>query len=60
LHKKIDITFCKTDSEDQRGGKETESLAHIKYGREKITRDIIEAAANRTLELGIELKDNYK
>ncbi len=33
------------------------SLASIKVGREKITREIIEAAAPRTLELGIELLD---
>ncbi|NOZ69763.1 MAG: protease modulator HflC [Deferribacteres bacterium] len=33
------------------------SLAKIKVGREKITRSIIEAAAPRTLELGIELLD---
>ncbi len=33
------------------------SLQDIKYGREKITREIIEAAAGRTLELGIELLD---
>lgn len=32
-------------------------LAKIKYGRETITRSIIEAAAPRTLELGIELLD---
>lgn len=32
-------------------------LARIKVGREKITRSIIEAAADRTLELGIELLD---
>lgn len=32
-------------------------LAKIQVGREKITRSIIEAAADRTLELGIELLD---
>jgi len=44
-------------SENRLAGEEAESLARIKYGREKITRDIIESAANRTLELGIELLD---
>jgi len=44
-------------SEDPIFGEKAESLAQIKYGREKITRDIIESAANRTLELGIELLD---
>jgi membrane protease subunit HflC len=39
------------------GVKETYSLVQIKDGREKITRDIIEAAAPRVLELGIELLD---
>lgn len=38
-------------------GEEATRLAQIKYGRNKITRDIIEAAAPRTLELGIELLD---
>jgi len=38
-------------------GEETQGLAKIKFGREKITRSIIEAAAPRTLELGIELLD---
>lgn len=33
------------------------TLQKIEYGRERITRDIIEAAAPRTLELGIELLD---
>ncbi len=37
--------------------KESRSLVQIKDGREKITRDIIEAAAPRVLELGIELLD---
>ncbi|UCH44463.1 MAG: protease modulator HflC [Nitrospiraceae bacterium] len=38
-------------------GEVTAGLDKIKFGREKITREIIEAAANRTLELGIELLD---
>ena len=44
-------------SEDLTAGEEAKSLARIKLGREKITRSIIEAAAGRTLELGIELLD---
>lgn len=36
---------------------EVPSLAEIKDGREKIARSIIEAAKDRTLELGIELLD---
>jgi membrane protease subunit HflC len=39
------------------GAVETFSLAQIQDGREKITRDIIKAAAPRILELGIELLD---
>lgn len=39
------------------GADETYSLAQIQDGREKITRDIIKAAAPRILELGIELLD---
>ena len=38
-------------------GEVTAGLDQIKFGREKITREIIEVAANRTLELGIELLD---
>ncbi|VAX34031.1 HflC protein [hydrothermal vent metagenome] len=38
-------------------GEAAKSLAQIKYGREKIARSIVEAAAPRTLELGIELLD---
>jgi membrane protease subunit HflC len=38
-------------------GEEAESLLEIKHGREEITRAIIEVAAPRTLELGIELLD---
>lgn len=38
-------------------GEESEILIKINVGREKITRSIIEAAAPRTLELGIELLD---
>jgi membrane protease subunit HflC len=44
-------------SEDLAAGEEAESLLEIKYGREDITRAIIEVAAPRTLELGIELLD---
>jgi len=33
------------------------ALQNIKYGRDKITKEIIEATAPRTLELGIELLD---
>ncbi|UCF87324.1 MAG: protease modulator HflC [Nitrospiraceae bacterium] len=44
-------------SEDLAAGEEAESLLEIKHGREKITRAIIEVAAKRTLELGIELLD---
>ncbi len=36
---------------------ESNSLARIKYGREKIARSIVDAASPRTLELGIELLD---
>jgi membrane protease subunit HflC len=39
------------------GGEITETLEEIKFGRKKITREIIQAAASRTLELGIELLD---
>lgn len=35
----------------------TSSLQDINYGREKITREIFKAAADRTIELGIELLD---
>jgi membrane protease subunit HflC len=38
-------------------GEITRSIQKINYGRDKITRDIIEVAAPRTLELGIELLD---
>jgi membrane protease subunit HflC len=44
-------------SEDLVAGEEAESLLEIKHGREDITRSIIEVAAPRTLELGIELLD---
>jgi membrane protease subunit HflC len=44
-------------SEEFTAGEITQSLAKIKVGREKITRSIIEVAAPRTLELGIELLD---
>ncbi|MFC1585482.1 protease modulator HflC [Fibrobacterota bacterium] len=39
------------------GAEEGDALLEIKYGRDKLTRSIIEAAAPRTLELGIELLD---
>ncbi|MEE9523169.1 MAG: protease modulator HflC [Thermodesulfovibrionales bacterium] len=38
-------------------GEITTTLQEIRFGREKITREIVEAAAVRTLELGIELHD---
>jgi membrane protease subunit HflC len=44
-------------SEDLAVGEKAESLFKIKHGREDITRSIIEVAAPRTLELGIELLD---
>ena len=44
-------------SEEFVGMEVTQGLAKIKFGREYITRSIIEAAAPRTLELGIELLD---
>jgi membrane protease subunit HflC len=44
-------------SEEFTAGEVVQDLAEIKVGRDKITRSIIEAAANRTLELGIELLD---
>lgn len=44
-------------SEELSAGEEAEVLIQVKYGREVITRSIIEAAAPRTLELGIELLD---
>ncbi len=44
-------------SEDLLAGEEAEVLIQIKQGREAITRSIIEAAAPRTLALGIELLD---
>ncbi len=44
-------------SEDLLAGEEAEVLIEIKHGRDAITRSIIETAAPRTLELGIELLD---
>jgi membrane protease subunit HflC len=44
-------------SEELTAGERANFLLQIKYGRDKITRSIIEAAAGRTLELGIELLD---
>jgi membrane protease subunit HflC len=44
-------------SEELIAGELATELAKIQVGREKITRSIIEAAADRTLELGIELLD---
>ena len=44
-------------SEEMAEGEASEISVRIKYGREKIMRQIIEAAAPRTLELGIELLD---
>ena len=39
------------------GERVAEELPKVKYGREEITRFIVEAVADRTLELGIELLD---
>jgi membrane protease subunit HflC len=44
-------------SEDLLTGEVAKSLAKIKFGREFVTRSILEAASRRTLELGIELLD---
>jgi|Deesub1362B_J571_1020462.scaffolds.fasta_scaffold00010_55 membrane protease subunit HflC len=44
-------------SEDLLAGEVAKSLDKIRYGRETITRSILEAASKRTLELGIELLD---
>ncbi len=44
-------------SEELTGGEVIKDLVKIKFGRENITRSIIEAASPRTLELGIELID---
>jgi len=44
-------------SEELTAGEIATELTKIRVGREKITRSIIEAAASRTLELGIELLD---
>ena len=44
-------------SEELTAGEIATELTKIRVGREKITRSIIDAAANRTLELGIELLD---
>lgn len=44
-------------SEALMAGEKVAPLVPIKFGRESITRSIIEAAAPRTLELGIELLD---
>ena len=44
-------------SEDLLAGETSENLIEIKYGRNAITRSILDAAAVRTLELGIELLD---
>lgn len=42
---------------EELAGEVNQSLTKITFGRDKITRSIIEAAAPRTLELGIELLD---
>ena len=44
-------------SEELTGSEVIKELIKINFGREKITRSIMEAAAPRTLELGIELLD---
>jgi membrane protease subunit HflC len=43
--------------EELTGAEEGKALLKIKYGRDKLTRAIIKAAAPRTIELGIELLD---
>lgn len=44
-------------SEDLTAGEQAETFLQIDVGRDQITRAIIEVAAKRTLELGIELMD---
>ncbi len=44
-------------SEALGAGEKAEALFQIKYGRDVITRSIVEVASKRTLELGIELLD---
>jgi len=44
-------------SDDLTGGEETEVFEKIQYGRERITREILEAARPRLAELGIEVLD---
>jgi membrane protease subunit HflC len=44
-------------SEELTAGELSQELAKIKFGRQKIIDSILDAAANRTLELGIELLD---
>jgi membrane protease subunit HflC len=44
-------------SDDLTGGEETEIFEKIQYGRERITREILDAARPRLAELGIELLD---
>ena len=44
-------------SEELLAGEVTTSLAQIKYGRAKIARSILDTAAPRVLELGIDLRD---
>ena len=44
-------------SEDLTEGEQADTFLQIEVGREKITRAIIEVAAKRTIELGIELLD---
>ncbi len=44
-------------SEDLTAGEQAETFLQIEIGREQITRSILEVAAHRTAELGIELLD---
>jgi len=44
-------------SDDLIAGEETEIFQEIKYGRERITKEVLEAARPRLVELGIEILD---
>ena len=53
----IRSTNRKSVIDEEVGAENTDVLAKIKFGREKITRSILETAAPQILELGIELLD---